>query len=69
MAKSSELSSHEQRAANLQQQKKVLISKAEEIVIEYLYKHHPFNESDMEETYSTNDNQFKKIFKKFNQYN
>ena len=68
MAKSSELSSHEQRAANLQQQKKVLISKAEEIVIEYLYKHHPFNESDMEEHYCTIDNELSNTFKTFNQY-
>ena len=68
MAKSSELSSHEQRAANLQQQKKVLISKAEEIVIEYLYKHQPFNESDMKEHYCDIDNELSNTFKTFNQY-
>lgn len=68
MAKSSELSSHEQRAANLQRQKLALISKAEEIVTEYLYEHQPFDESDMEEHYCAIDNELSNTFKTFNQY-
>ena len=68
MSKSSELSSHEKRAANLQRQKLALINKAREMVTEYLYEHQPFDESDMEEHYCAIDNELSNIFKTFNQY-
>ena len=68
MANLLELSSHERRAANLQQQKQALISKAEEIVTEYLYKHQPFDESNMEEHYHAIDNELSNSFTTFNQY-
>lgn len=68
MANLLELSSHERRAANLQQQKQVLISKAKEIVTEYLYKHQPFDESNMEEHYHAIDNELSNSFTTFNQY-
>ena len=68
MAKSSELSSHEKRAANLQRQKQALISKAEEVAADYLYRHQPFNESNMEEHYHAIDNELSNSFTTFNQY-
>ena len=68
MAKSSELSSHERRAANLQRQKQALISKAEEVAADYLYRHQPFNESNMEEHYHAIDNELSNSFTTFNQY-
>ena len=68
MANLLELSSHEKRANNLQQQKQALISKAEEIVTEYLYKHQPFDESNMEEHYHAIDNELSNSFTTFNQY-
>ena len=68
MANLLELSSHERRAANLQQQKQALISKAKEIVTEYLYKHQPFDESNMEEHYHAIDNELSNSFTTFNQY-
>ncbi|MER2164009.1 MAG: hypothetical protein ABS921_07755, partial [Psychrobacter alimentarius] len=68
MSKSSELSSHEKRAANLQRQKLAFIRNAKEMVTEYLYEHQPFDESDMEEHYCAIDNELSNIFKTFNQY-
>ena len=68
MVKSSELFSHERRAANLQRQKLVLIRKAEDIVIDYLYKHQLFDDSDMVEHYHTIDNELSSTFTTFNQY-
>ena len=68
MSKSSELSSHEKREANLQRQKLAFINNAKEMVTEYLYEHQPFDESDMEEHYCTIDNELSNIFKTFNQY-
>lgn len=68
MSKSSELSSHEKRAANLQRQKLAFINNAKEMVTEYLYEHQPFDESDMEEHYCAIDNELSNIFKTFNQY-
>ncbi|KAA0926911.1 tyrosine-type recombinase/integrase [Psychrobacter sp. ANT_H56B] len=68
MAKSSELSSHEKRAANLQRQKQALISKAEEVAADYLYRQQPFNESNMEEHYHAIDNELSNSFTTFNQY-
>ena len=68
MSKSSELSAHEKRAANLQRQKLAFINNAKEMVTEYLYEHQPFDESDMEEHYCAIDNELSNTFKTFNQY-
>ena len=68
MAKSLELSSHERRAANLQQQKQASITKAEKIATHYLHRYQPFDESDMEEHYHAIDNELSKSFTTFNQY-
>ena len=68
MAKSLELFSHERRAANLQQQKLVLIGKAEDIVADYLSEHQPFNDSDMVGHYHAIDNEISNSFTTFNQY-
>ena len=68
MGEPTELFSHERRAANLQRQKLVLIEKAENIVTDYLYKHKPFNDSDMVDHYHTIDNELLNSFTTFNQY-
>ncbi|WP_182407269.1 tyrosine-type recombinase/integrase [Psychrobacter sp. GP33] len=68
MAEPTELFSHERRAANLQHQKLLLVGKAEVIVTDYLYKHKPFNDSDMVEHYRIIDNELSIKFTTFNQY-